>query len=71
MWVKCQPLYDGDKGAKLKGKHIGFCEDDFDDALQWTICPHEPLPTPEEKARFFEEAMISFGYGQLRDGEDK
>jgi hypothetical protein len=54
MWVKCQPLYDGDKGAKLKGEYIGFCGDYYEDAKQWTICPHEPLATPEEKAQLLE-----------------
>jgi hypothetical protein len=43
---KCEPLYPGDLGFKGKG----FCGKVFDDAEQWTFCPHDPLPTEEEKA---------------------
>lgn len=35
MIVRCQALYDGDKRET--------CGRLFDDAEQWTICPHGPL----------------------------
>jgi hypothetical protein len=37
MIVRCQPLFDG------QTRDGGFCGRMYDDAQQWTICPHGPL----------------------------
>jgi hypothetical protein len=49
MIVRCGPLHEGDLGPRRDGGIRGFCGAVYDDAKQWTICPHEFLLTQQEK----------------------